>query len=260
MKKIVGLPALLALLSSLSQIDAASADDVAVAKSEAPADIVPGGAEGPPKEEFLELSEPHRNVSGAYLGVGAGVSLISNSIHCKRDGQPDIDFKNSASQFDLSLILGFGAPFSGRYYAGIELELFKRLSEKTSYHDTGLVGVRHVGNVGFNMDVRFGYLLPERSSLVYVTVGFAKVLGRAVFDNGDHQRKGDPTQAFGSYYPTLGVGAERKINQLWNVRGDLRFSVTSKDDNKNAYVRNFHWKFEGKPSRIALRVSIIRNI
>ncbi|MDR3187439.1 MAG: porin family protein [Holosporaceae bacterium] len=206
------------------------------------------GRAGEFEDEFSELSEPHRNVSGAYYGLGLGSSLISHKVtYGKGEGQKSSSKKN-AHQFDISLILGFGAPFYGRCYAGVEWDLFKRFSKKTSYENE--IGIIHSANIGLNMDVRFGYLFPEHGSMVYFTAGFARIVGRVTFNRGSTEG------SFGSFYPTLGVGVEHKINHRWNVRGDFRLAITSKDDNKYSHG----WKYEAKPNRIAFRVSITRNI
>ncbi|MDR2067468.1 MAG: porin family protein [Holosporaceae bacterium] len=199
-------------------------------------------------DEFSDLSEPHRNVSGAYYGLGLASSIVAHKVTYGKGGALMSSLKKSAHQFDVSLIFGFGAPFYDRYYAGIELDLFKRFPKKTSYNDE--IGVIHSSNIGLNMDVRFGYLFPEHGSMIYITAGFARVVGKVTFD------KGATEGSFGSFYPTFGVGLEHKINHRWNVRGDFRIALASKDDNKYSHG----WKYEAKPGRIAFRVSITRNI
>jgi hypothetical protein len=104
------------------------------------------------------------------------------------------------------------------------------------------------------MDIRFGRLYPLQGHLVYATVGFARVLGHGLFECGSYYAEG----SFGSFYPTFGVGFEKKINHRWNVRADFRISLTSKDDNKSP--RGTYWKYEAKPSRAAFRISITRSI
>jgi hypothetical protein len=205
-------------------------------------------------DEFLELAEPQRNISGAYYGAGLTLSSISHGVKVEKAGQPTVDFKKTSVQFDLSLIGGFGSAFYKQYYAGLELELFKRLGGKTSYHNDGNVGLTHHATIGLNMDVRFGYLFPEQGCLAYTTVGFARVLGRVAIRDDAKQNKREGS--FGSFYPTFGVGVERKINHRWNVRADLRLSITSKESEKHVAG----WKYEGKPNRTAFRISITRSI
>ncbi|MDR0632263.1 MAG: hypothetical protein LBF54_03440 [Holosporaceae bacterium] len=210
---------------------------------------------------FSELSWPYRNVGGAYWGLGATLSRISHSAWMWKDGTEKVtNFKATNSQFDASLIGGFGSAFYKGYYAGIEMELFKRFGEKASRHPGGEVGIIHKSAIGLNMDVRFGYLLPKRGELIYVTVGFARVVGGVAFYEGSGGNRPGYEGSFGSFYPTLGVGVEHKINHLWNVRGDFRISITSKDDNKYLSTRSTTWKYEAKPSRMAFRISITRNI
>lgn len=211
--------------------------------------------------EFLELSEPDRNVNGAYYGLGFALSRISHDVKTWKNGASDaMNFEATNNQFDASLIGGFGSAFYKRYYAGIEMELFKRFGGKTSCHTNEEVGIIHNSAIGLNMDVRFGYLLPKQGSLVYATIGFARVVGKLVFYEGSGRNRRGQEGSFGSFYPTFGVGLEHKINHLWNVRGDFRISITSKDDNKYLNTRSANWKYEAKPNRIAFRISITRNV
>jgi hypothetical protein len=256
MKKLVWAVFSFTLSPLFAELCAAESSDTVASTSETgPVDTSAVG-EG----ELAELSEPQRFITGAYYGCSSGISLVSHSVKGQRAGATDATHKNSACQIDLSLIGGFGAPFFKMYYAGIELEFFKRFGKNISYNGSGEIGVAHVANIGMNVDVRFGYLFPERGGMAYLTVGVAKILGNAVFDKGDHQKQNDPKGSFGSYYPTLGVGYEHKVNHLWNVRVDLRYSITSTDNNNDAHVNGIHWRYEGKPSRTSIRVSVIRTI
>jgi hypothetical protein len=221
----------------------------------ADSDILSQSSGSPVSEEFLDLDEPDRNISGAYYGLGFTLSRISHSMKASRSGQ-EVSFKKADNQYDISLIGGFGSMFYKRYYAGIEMEFFRRFSGKTNYHSSGAIGLKHTSTVGLNMDVRFGYVFPKQGSLVYATIGCARVLGTVVSAEGVGRNARVQEGSFGSFYPTVGGGVEKKLNSRWNVRGDLRVSITSTDDNRR--VRN--WNFEAKPSRTALRVSVTRNI
>jgi hypothetical protein len=97
--------------------------------------------------------------------------------------------------------------------------------------------------------------------LIYTTLGFASVIGKVAFSGNTRKRAAPPTGTFGSFYPTFGAGIEYKINHLWNIRGDFRISITSKDDNKSLKVSPISdWKYEAKPSRLAFRISVTRSI
>jgi hypothetical protein len=205
-------------------------------------------------EEFLELGEPQNNISGAYWGLGFGLSSISHNVKATQNGGNEINHKKSANQFDLSLICGFGSAFYKSYYAGLEFDVFKRLGGGTSLNSDETVGIMHNSTIGMNMDVRLGYLFPDEGWLAYSTVGFARVLGRATFNNAAGQTKQEGS--FGSFYPTVGFGAERKMGPRWSLRGDFRYSITSKDDGKRVGT----WSYEGKPNRMAIRISIARSI
>lgn len=202
-----------------------------------------------------ELGEPCRYVSGAYFGLGGTISNIKHKVTAKKkNSKQDIGESKSNAQFDLSLIAGFGSAFYKQYYAGIEFDFFKRFKGSSSRKED--MEVRFPSNIGLNMDVRFGRQLPHYGSLVYVTVGFARVIGEVTFYSNNKSAK----YSFGSFYPTLGLGIEKKINNDWNIRGDVRFAITSKDDNKDAKIDKTEWKYEGKPNRVAFRISVTRNI
>jgi hypothetical protein len=220
--------------------------------STAKADPISDKTETP--EEFLDLAEPQKNISGAYYGLGVSLSMMSNSLKASRAQSPDVDFKSSTTRHDLSLIGGFGSAFHGRYYAGIEMDFFKRFGSGTNYSSDRQLGITHNSAMGLNMDVRFGYLYPQQGYLVYATVGFARIQGQALLNCGPYYAEG----SFGSFYPTFGVGVEKRLNHRWNIRADFRISATTKDDNK--YIGGTGWKFEAKPDRTAFRFSVTRSI
>ncbi|GHT95109.1 hypothetical protein FACS1894122_12350 [Alphaproteobacteria bacterium] len=222
-------------------------------------------------------------INGVVIG-GKDCKVIGKDgrvIAIKGDGVEEniLDLSSSANQYDLSLIAGFGAPFHKNWYAGIEFALFKRFGERKK--DNGLIGIKHSSIIGMDMDVRLGYLFPQSGNLLYVTIGFTRILGRATFPQ-DKERRGEVS--FGSFYPTFGFGIEHKINHNWNIRGDFRISLTSKDDNKShrsnkEEVVKFDknkatdkdkvgysldsgkdLKFDAKPARYSFRISITRNI
>ncbi|MDR2794585.1 MAG: outer membrane beta-barrel protein [Holosporaceae bacterium] len=215
---------------------------------------VANGASG---DDFLELSEPHRTVSGAYWGMGVGIANIKHTLNATASGVSHSQ-SNSANQYDLALIAGFGSAFYKKYYAGIEFLLFKRLNKKTKFADGESIGLRHTSNVGFDMDVRIGLQLPESGNLIYGTIGLARVVGSVVFMRGD-QIDNRYSVSFGSFYPTFGLGLEHKINDFWNIRGDLRISLTSKDDGKQCKTDRT-WTFDAKPSKFSIRLSVTYSI
>ncbi|MDR0968674.1 MAG: porin family protein [Holosporaceae bacterium] len=205
-------------------------------------------------DEFLDLGEPSRNIGGAYWGLGLTWSSISHKLKATSDKNEEVNYKKSGNQFDVSLLGGFGAAFYKLYYTGIEAEFFKRFGGGTSYSNDDRAGLIHNSTMGLNMDVRLGRLFPEHGWLAYGTLGFARVLGRAVFRDADHNNKREGS--FGSFYPTVGIGAEYKLTNRWNIRGDFRYSITSKDDGRTVSG----WKYEAKPNRMAFRISITRSI
>ncbi|MDR1561151.1 MAG: porin family protein [Holosporaceae bacterium] len=203
-------------------------------------------------DEFLALSEPHKSVSGAYYGLGLALSMMSHKARFVDSSvSKEVNLKKTANQFDVSLIGGFGAPFYEKYYAGIEFDFFKRFPSKKSYESE--LGIIHTSTLGLNMDVRFGYLFPEHGSMLYLTVGFARALGHVAHRN---QLNKESEGSFGSFFPAFGAGLEYKINHKWNIRGDFRILITSKENKKNLC----NWQYEAKPNRIAFRISVTRNL
>ncbi|MBQ7674154.1 MAG: hypothetical protein IJT36_06550 [Alphaproteobacteria bacterium] len=204
--------------------------------------------------DFQPLADPDRKISGAYYGIGLGISNISNKLDVVKNDGTRLKHKQSANQFDLSLIGGFGTTLYSQYYAGVEFDFFKRLPKKTKWFDNEGVGIVHKSNIGLNMDVRFGYQFPQQGTMIYMTAGFARVLGEMLASNNGSTTK----LTFGSFFPTAGLGVEHRMNQLVNIRADVRFSFGSKEK-KNAVVNGSPCEFQGKPNRIAFRISVTRS-
>ncbi|MDR2645786.1 MAG: porin family protein [Holosporaceae bacterium] len=200
--------------------------------------------------DFLLLGEPERRIGGAYLGGGLAVSRISHKLNAEKTGEDRIDFSRSGSQMDVSVLAGFGSAFHKRDYIGIEMEIFRRFGGGESFHTSGKVGLRHCSALGMNLDIRPGCLFSLQGALAYVTIGVARIQGQVISKTSDHRG------TFGSYYPTVGVGVEQMINFKWSIRGDIRMSITSKDNDKQLD----NWKYDAKPNRIAVRILFIRNI
>jgi len=89
--------------------------------------------------------------------------------------------------------------------------------------------------------------------MIYVTAGFSRTLGKIV------AKSNGSSAGFGSYFPTVGLGYEYKINASWNIRIDGRYSITSKDTGK-VVVSDNRWDCSVKPQRTSIRLSITRNI
>ncbi|MDR1361843.1 MAG: porin family protein [Holosporaceae bacterium] len=236
----------------------AAGTDVSTEDSNVEKDVAVANSET--AEDFIALAEPEKVVSGAYLGAGFALSMISHKINVLKTGASNVAFKNSANQYDIYFIGGFGSAFYARYYAGIEMAFFQRLAGSTKYAPGERIGLRHSSGFGLDMDVRLGYQFPQSGNLVYATVGFARVIGKAVLDVSGTGHNGIEVP-FGSFYPTFGCGFEHKINYYWNIRGDLRISITAKDDYNKKFVNGMdRWPFDAKPSKFSIRVSITRSI
>lgn len=202
-----------------------------------------------------KLGEPCRYVSGAYFGLGGTISNIKHKVTVKKSNSPlEIGVSKSKAQFDLSMIAGFGAAFYKEYYAGLEFEFFKRFKGSGSRENE--IEVLFSSSIGLNMDVRFGRQLPHYGALVYTTVGFARLIGETMFYSSNMDAK----RSFGSFYPNFGLGIEKKINNDWNIRGDVRFAITAKDNNKEAHMSGVKWKYEGTPNKTSFRISVTKNI
>ncbi|MDR2681999.1 MAG: hypothetical protein LBB29_03060 [Holosporaceae bacterium] len=220
-------------------------------------------------DDFIELSEPYKIIGGAYVGLGVGLASIKHKLNANKitGGRKEpVSLHNSANQYDIVLIAGFGSAFYKNYYAGIEFSIFRRFCEKTKFVNEEAIGLQHTSGIGFDMDVRIGYLLPESGNLIYGTVGFARIVGAVTFRQIDGQQgwkqgtNGHHKVSFGSFYPTFGLGMEHKIDDTWNVRGDVRMSLTSKDDGKRYRINGNNWEFDVRPNKFAIRLSVTRTI
>ena len=204
-------------------------------------------------DTFIELSDPSRYISGAFLGLGGGASSVSHKLTAHNEStNQDHRIKKSATQYDLSFLLGFGSLFHRNYYAGIQFEIMKRCGKGSSYDEN--LGFKFNPQFGINMDVRFGYLFPRQGNLAYATIGFSRTLGKVLFKTSDR----DVEVGFGSYYPTLGLGFEHKINHLWNVGACLKHSITSKDSGE-ARADGQRWNYRVKPWVMMLKFYVTRN-
>lgn len=215
-------------------------------------------------DEFQRFGEPYRVISGAYWGFGFGLSRTQHKIEfakLKDDGKIDGEKKNHTSsgmQSEISFLMGFGAPIYKRYYAGMEIEFFDRLGGKTTDYDDKL-HVHHCKNMSLNFEGRFGYLLPESGNLVFMTAGVSRIFGRVSF--GDEKK---PTSSFGSFFPTVGLGFEHRINYNWNWRVDYHYVISSKDNDHKVKTGSkdapTSYTYQGKANRMALRLVITRSI
>ncbi|MDR1551079.1 MAG: hypothetical protein LBS14_00095 [Holosporaceae bacterium] len=211
-------------------------------------------------EDFQQLAEPERRVTGAYYGSGVTLERITHNIQVEKYALQglravkveEIGVESTRSTFAMSLLAGFGTAVYKDYYTGIETEFFWRRAGSSKFNEKGDVGVRHPATQGFGMDVRFGKQFPNRGLLVYTTVGFVRVLGRAMFHT--YNAEG----SFGSFFPALGGGVEYKINHLWNVRAYAKIALTNKDDNK--LMKRLPYKYDGKSEYLSMGVSVTRSI
>lgn len=229
--------------------------------------------------DFLPLTNNiKREINGAFIGLGATFAKITNKVSLKNSATPAItnNIKDNNVQPMLSLIAGFGGNFYKRYYAGIDIELSKRFSNKekgkTHIGDNALNDIESGGKVilkqkydcdaavvfdtytGLNMDVRLGYQL-QNGVLPYLTFGFSKENGKvSLYDHATGNRLA--TESYGSFHPTLGLGIERQLNYRWNVRCDFRISIPSTDTGKRFYG----FSQRAKTSKVSFRLSLTRNI
>lgn len=214
-------------------------------------------------DEFQKFGEPQKVISGAYWGIGLGLSRTQHKIEFAKltaDGKIDGEKKKHTSsdmQPEISVLVGFGAPVYKRYYAGIEIEFFNRFGGKTKDYDDKL-HIHHCKNMSLNLDGRFGYLFPEKGNLIFITAGVSRVFGRVSFED---EKK--PTSSFGSFFPTVGVGFEHRINYNWNWRVDYHYVISTKDDDHVVKAgpkdTQTSYTYQGKANRMALRFVITRS-
>lgn len=183
--------------------------------------------------EFLPLSDPYKRISGAYFGAGLDFSHISHDMQLFVGDEKKATSKMSASTFQpaIALVGGFGTTFYGDWYAGLEFEFFKRFSERTKKKDN--MGLIFKSTLGLNMDARLGYQFPKNGVMVYMSIGFARVLGAMSAREND---KVKPTKkTFGSFFPTIGAGVAYKLNQSWIVQANVHYSIGSKEKKNFLY-------------------------
>jgi opacity protein-like surface antigen len=213
--------------------------------------------------KFQELSLPYNYIGGTYCGIGVGLSRISCDVSAVQT-QNNIAIpalKESANQFFVSAFAGFGTNVYKQLYLGIELELSKTFSEHSKHNDD--MAVKFISPFGINMNIRVGYQFPQYGLLLFMTAGFCRITERTTVvtpgvntDDGNYK-----WITFGSFYPTIGVGAEYKFKNNWSARLDFKFAITSKDDSsKNVGVNGQFYSFVGKPSGMTVRFSVVRSI
>ena len=209
-------------------------------------------------DDFMELDEPYKYVTGAYWGVSVGPTFVKHKLSAQNEGSGAAQRTNmSKTQLDLALLGGFGTSFYKDYYVGLEMELMNRCGKGIHYEkDDDALGLKFHSQFGLNMNVRFGYLFPKQGNMIYAIVGFSRTLGKVV---GRRSDESEVEATFGSYYPVVGVGIEHKINYDWNVRLDVKYSITSKDSDRRVHA-NTMWKYDVKPQSVGVRFSVTRNI
>lgn len=207
------------------------------------------------QSEFQELGDPYKNIGGAYWGVGLGIARTQHKIEFSEGLSTETKQHSSSSgQAEISLLLGFGTAFHNRWYAGLEFEVFNRLKGKTADYEDGL-HIVHDSNMSFNFEGRFGYLFPEHGNLLYLTMGVSRLFGRVSFGSAKDSRS-----SFGSFFPTVGLGVEHKLNSNWSMRADYRYVISSKDNEHEVATDSKVYKYRGKADRMSFRLSFIRSI
>ncbi|MDR3155710.1 MAG: porin family protein [Holosporaceae bacterium] len=235
---------------------------VALEKSSSVADNIVGHS-AEKVEKFQELSHPYRYISGVYCGAGVGVSLASCAVSAVQNpGNINIPtFKDSANQLAISICSGFGTNVYRRIYLGIELEILKKMSKKIKDNENLAIKFRPL--LGFSMDIRMGYQFPEQGLMLFLTAGFCRICEQmAIVANGvSPNDNNNRWYTFGSFYPTVGCGAEYKLDHDWSARIDFRIAITSKDDSrKDIGIDALRYNLVGKPNNTTLKFSLTRNI
>ena len=216
-------------------------------------------AENLDSDDFVELDEPYQYITGAYWGITVGPTFVKHKLTADNNVTKATQRTTlSKTQFDLGLMAGFGTSFRDDYYVGIEMEMVKRVGKGIHYKNEGdTFGLKFSPQFGLNVNVRFGYQFPRYGNMVYVMVGFSRTLGKVVGKGTNGSS--DIHKGFGSYYPIVGVGVEHKVNHDWNVRLDVKYSITSNDSNQKLYEKS-PWVYEVKPQSVGVRLSVTRNI
>lgn len=227
--------------------------------------------------EFQPLADPYKYISGAYVGGGLDFSHMSYDVKLFEKNDKDVTQKMSKSTFQpaLSVIGGFGTTFYKNWYAGLEFEFFKRFPKRSSKKDR--LEVVFKSTLGFNMDAKLGYQFPNKGLMIYLTIGFARVLGSMSVKENDSAKPSRKT--FGSFFPTIGFGAAYKVRQNWVVMGNIHYSIGSKEkkrffypSDREKYEQNIKNKvedplkdipkraMEGKPMRWGFGIYLVRQL
>lgn len=265
------------IIKNSGVVEAVTRDASRVTESDSDGSDEDGGGGSQEDSEFQPLSDPYRRIGGAYVGGGLDFSHMSYDVRLFEDDDEKLTSKVSKTAFQpaLSLVGGFGTTFYKDWYAGLEFEFFKRFPKSTK--KDGKVEVIFKSTLGFNMDARLGYQFPKSGIMVYLGVGFARVLGAMSAREND---KVKPTvKTFGSFFPTISGGIAYKMNQNWIVQATVRYSIGSKEKKHFMYpsdIAKFEQNIkdkkedpteglakramEGKPTRWGFGIYVVRQI
>ena len=203
-------------------------------------------------DEFQELSEPYRYITGAFLGLGLGYASVPLKVNAKKTEAPAAEFKakKKKGQTEMSLLAGFGMAFRRNFYTGLDIEFCKRFSKHESPTPNENFKIVHHPTFGLNMYARLGYQFPLSGTMIYSAFGFAKLIGHLETVNAENKKV---KSSFGTYSPTIGLGIEKRINYDWSIRLDAKYSLTKK---KTKEIEKF--KYEGKVSKTAIKLYVTK--
>ncbi|MDR2724324.1 MAG: porin family protein [Holosporaceae bacterium] len=197
----------------------------------------------PPEEEFAQLGEPERDMGGAWVGLGMGLSRHTLEATADRNDGRRVTHERTDNLAEFALLAGFGTLIHKEYYTGIAMDLFKRLEGDATYSESRELGLEHNSSVGLNARLLFGCADAVQGRLSYLTVGFERVCGEALTGPGGVRG------SFGSFFPSVGIGFERRLNSTWSLALEARRAITSGEEKRVAT-----WKLKAKPNRTTIMI------
>lgn len=254
--------------------------------------------------QLPELGEPVPVFGGLYVLGGVGYDWVSNKYEFKKssivyDGEKQqekgkviasyisendkIDPSNgkiSTSNISAFAGIGCGGLFEDKYYLGIDFEMFMKFNgnkksksclfssvlkskgTEKEIKETANVTVKGKNAIGLTIKARLGYVIPGCGCMPYAVVGCERF---------QHSVKLDVTNdssgfvTYGSFYPVVGVGLEKKLKNNWSMRGELVYAIGNWDDT-GKYLKNKSesrvrsTKFRAKGNRLSFKLMLVKYI
>lgn len=209
-----------------------------------------------------DLSIPDDVFSGMYVGAGAGVESLDNKYDIQIPAS--INMLNITRQKDsirtnvdnLFGVFGFGGVFNRFYYVGLETDFTYRISSKKK--DNGGVQIENKKNYAFDFKLRGGYIFRPAGVLLYTAVSADRSINHISIKNNDGNFIG--RKSFGSYHPSISVGAEKKLRDNWSVRVEFSYTIGIWDDTgRTIDISNVQYiPFKAKTNKKSVKLMVCK--